>query len=562
MPRLAEFDPAAVTGPEAFQRWLAALPEEGADRLMSIGRLLVRFGHRETQIDVFVAMLEQLRLVLLPAVDECLAPVEGRQIPYGADAWRRLADALTTMRALRTMYRRAAARLTREPASSGSAPPAGAASAPPPSDHGVDEPARRALPLIRALDLQSRILTLLLLHRVVPLPEDWDEFCALGRHARATGLLDAQVPDALPLVRPLTARALFVYPLLLRLAGIPARSRDDAAAAARLASRIAAQIGFRVDAGAAKPNPWGPVLALTEAWCVRLDTHRIPRLLARRREQAPAGAGGPSHPTDSALALLAELERRWTGEAGATRPPSPFASDDAVHGVLRFGLPRRGESSGRHPGQPAGSAEAGYVFGQWERNTIVRLSMAVGADTAEPGAFDPLAAAEPARFRPDAEGRIHVERSLMLPPAPLGGLVALRFAEPPVPGGSGRPGAPAGGAVVRLATVQSVEQLVAPGYERIRGHRLAVAPWPGRALAVGLRLGAARYFDDAWLLRGQPGDAAVRETLVTAPGLAAAGGRAVLREDGHDRPIRFTTALESGPGFERIGFAVDDVVAG
>lgn len=116
--------------------------------------------------------------------------------------------------------------------------------------------------------------------------------------------------------------------------------------------------------------------------------------------------------------------------------------------------------------------------------------------------------------------------------------------------------------MVRLGTVQSVEQLVAPGYERIRGHRLAVAPWPGRALAVGLRLGAARHFDDAWLLRGQPGDAAVRETLVTAPGLAAAGGRAVLREDGHDRPIRFTTVLESGPGFERIGFAVDDVVAG
>lgn len=575
MPRLAEFDPAAVTGPEAFQGWLTALPEDAAERLLSIGRLLVRFGHRETQVDAFVAMLEQVRLAMLPAVDECLAPLEGRQIPYGTDAWRRLADTLTTMRALRTMFRRAASRMAREPATpgpaaSGSATSQSATPDSPTTDPDVDEPARRALPLIRALDLQSRILAALMLHRVEPLADDWDEFCALGRHARATGLLDAQVPDALPLVRPVTARALFVYPLLLRLAGLPERSREDAAVAARVASRIAAQIGFRVDAGAAKPNQWGPALALTESWSVRLDTHRIPGILARRREQAPTPAGGAARPVDAAAALLAELERRWTGEAGAVLPASPSAADAVVHGVLRFGLPRRSESSERGPQQPGGRADAGYVFGQWERNTIVRLSMAYGGDAPAPDRFDPLAAAEPARFRTDAAGRVLVERSLMLPPAPLGGLAALRFAEPASSGAraGSRAAVTAGVAAApdeaptRLGPVQSVEQLVAPGYERIRGHRIAVALWPGRALAVGLRLGAARFFDDAWLLGAPPGDTAARDTLVTAPGLAAAGGRAVLRSEGRDQPIRFTAVLESGPGFERIGFAVDDVVGG
>lgn len=582
MPRLAEFDPAAVTGPQAFRGWLAALPDDAAERLMSIGRLLIRFGHRDTQIDAFVAMLEQLRLVLLPAVDECLAPLEGRQIPYGADAWRRLADTLTTMRALRTMYRRAASRMTREPAQSGAAaavaPSAGPGIDQPGTDQPVvDEPARRALPLIRALDLQSRILATLMLHRVEPLAEDWDEFCALGRQARATGLLDAQVPDAQPLVRPVTSRALFVYPLLLRLAGLPGRPHADAAAAARVASRVAAQIGFRVDAGAAKPNQWGPVLALTDSWSVRLDTHRVPRILARRREPAsapaPAPARGAERPVDAAAALLAELERCWTGEPDSAQlappaapvtpaaPAAPAASDCPVYGVLHFGLPRRGEPADKGPRPPAGRAEAAYEFGQWERNTIVRLSMGGASDKPAPDGFDPLATGEPARFRPDADGRVLVERSLMLPPAPLGGLVAVRFADRTSPAAAAdKPGKPATQAPARLGSVQSVEQLVAPGYERIRGHRVAVTLWPGGALAVGLRLGAARFFDDAWLLRSQPGDPAVRDTLVTAPGVAAAGGRAVLREDGRDQPIRFTAVLESGPGFERLGFAVDDVV--
>lgn len=525
MPRLAEFDPAAATDPEAFQGWLAALPADGAERLKAIGRLLVRFGHREANPDALVGMLEQVRLALLPAVVDCLAPLEGRQIPYGAEVWRRLADALTTMRALRTMFRRAASRMTRE----GPAP-----------ETGADEPARRALPLIRALDLQSRILATLLVHRVEPLSEDWDEFCALGRHARATGLLDAQVPDALPLVRPVTARALFVYPLLLRLAGLPERSREDAAAAARLASRVAAQIGFRVDPGEARPNQWGPALALTGSWSARLDTHRVPSILARRRERSPAPGA-----SEAADALIAELQRRWTGEAGpapAERPPL----DGPTHGVLHFGLPRRVEAPERRPQSGPGRAEAGYVFGQWERNTIVRLSMAGGDERPSLAGADPLAAAEPARFQPNASGRILVERSLMLPPALLGGLVALRFDEPASP--------------VRLGAVQSVEQLATPGYERIRCHRVSVALWPGGAAAAGLRMGAARFFDDAWVLRAQPGGPAARDTLVTAPGLVAAGGRAVLREGGRDRSIRFTAVLERGPGFERVGFVVDDMV--
>src|SRR5690606_18457615 len=151
-----------------------------------------------------------------------------------------------------------------------------------------------------------------------------------------------------------------------------------------------------------------------------------------------------------------------------------------VHGVLRFGLPRRSEPSERGSQQPGAHAEAGYVFGQWERNTIVRLSMASGGDTPAPGRFDPLAAAEPARFRIDAAGRVLVDRSLMLPPAQLGGLAALRFAEGVSSGvGAGKRdalaadlAAAADEAPTRLGPVQSVEQLVAPGYERIRGHRV------------------------------------------------------------------------------------------
>lgn len=518
MTRLVEFDVPAAAGPESLRDWLAALPEDGPERLLAIGRILVRSGRGELAADAFMTRLEQLRPVLLQTVDDCLSGVENRQLPYGADAWRRLVDALTTMRALRTMYRRAASRIRREA----------------PSGAGTEDPARRALPLIRALDLQSRILAALLLHRVEPLAEDWDELCALGGRARATGLVDAQIPDSRPLVVPSTARALFVFPLLLRLADLAGRSRAEAATVLQVAGTVAARIGFRIDSGVPKANPLGPGLALTGSSGVRLDTHRLPALLARHSEIESA--------------LIAELGRLWAGTPAEASGANPAAGLEAgpgvVRGVLHFGLPRRGEpdAATARPGQSAASrTDAGYVFGQWERNTIIRLSMAVSAGSKPVDDFDPLASAEPVRYRIDS-GQVLLERNLMLPPAPLGGLAAIRaFASP-----------------VRLGTIRSVAQIPAPGYERLLGHRLVLALWPGQAIAVGLRMGAARFFDDAWLLRAQPGQPAVRDTLVIPSGLAAHGGRAVLREGGRDRPIRFGAAIASGQGFERLGFIVDE----
>jgi hypothetical protein len=569
MPGQLDSDTPDLNDLAAVERWLAGLPADGEQRLAEIGGVLVRLGRPEFEPDALVGMLERIRFALLPTVDACLRPLEARQLPYGRDVWRMLGEVLTTMRALRTLYRRAASRISRQTEAgalaAGAAQSVAAAQA---QADDADSPTRQALPLIRALDLQSRLLAALLVHRVMPLPEDWDELCALGRAVRETGLLDAQVPDVIAIVKPATARAMFVYPLLLRLAELPSRPRTDAGSAARFASRLAARIGFRIDTGAARANALGPVLLLTESCSVRLDTHRVPRVVAQRRQQAlEAGASG-----HAAARLLDALERCWAppADAAAARPfGRQQPAGRVMPGRLCFGLPRPdGALPGAAPGgrSAAGGREAGdraYQFGQWERNTIVRLSMGGGervstGESASSGgaASDPMAGAEVVACRPASANRISIERRLLVPPVALGGLVALEL---PSAAAQPRPAAAAAVAgidrpLLRLGIVAAIEQFPAPAYEKLRAHSLDVELWPGRGAAVEIRLGEARFFDQAWLLRTEsPGEQASSE-LVTAAGLVAPGGVAMLREQGRERAIRFLRILARGPGFERVAF--------
>ncbi|MCM5571853.1 hypothetical protein M6I34_15140 [Burkholderiaceae bacterium FT117] len=566
MSSIEVIDSTDANDPDTGARRPAGLPSDVPERIAAIVGLLARLGRSAVPPEVLAAQLETLRSALLPAVDATLERVEVRQMPYGAEAWRLFTDATSALRALRTLYRLADSRMGREARqvpgdADAKAAPAGARTLP----VAAPELPAASLPLLRALDLQSRVLAALLVHRIDPLAADWNELCVLGRRARSAGLLDFAVPDPLPPFRPVTARALFTYPLLLRLADLPARSRDEIRLVARLAAPVSRQLGFRVDAGTSKPNPLGPIVALTPAWSVRLDSHRVPGVLAGQLEAARGDAAGAAVPA----ALKAELQACWgpgrdwpsDGSAPASdavhadpdaRADSGACADaaDAPRISMRFGLPRRDAPAApggapndrRESGPRAGAA---YVFGQWERNTIVRLSMTTDQETAAPPESDPLAGAEPVRCLARRPGRIEIERLAMLPPAPPGGLVALQVEE-----ATGWPS-------LLLGRVAAIEQLPDPAYARLRAHRLAVEPWPGTASLVGLRFGSARFFEDAWLLRGGAG---ARDELVTAPGLAAPGGRAVLRDGEREVPIRFTRAIGSGPGYERIGFAVDDRV--
>ena len=620
---VADNELAGINDAIGCRRWLAALPEDSLERLSAIGRLLVRLGRPDLPVDATIAILEPTRVALIRAVDGCLAEVAGRPLPYGAEAWRSVGDSLTTLRAMRTLYKRAGSRISREiqarvagvepgPGTTGSstlpiapvyASPqtVGATVAtielPASTTMGAemsDGASRAALPLLRALDVQSRVVAALLAHHVEPLPEDWDELCLLARHARAAGLLDAKIPDVLPLVRPVTARALFVYPLLLRLAGLSHRSRTEAALAERLASRLAGQVGLRIDSGVSKKNPYGPTLALTPVSSVRLDTHRIPGGLEKRRQQwseaaASAAAGAPAQVSgESLIALIDDLYRCWAPPAaGETASAGAMSAAPAANAELRanpgerggaggavsapgssllaFGLPRRRDAQG---GERRGGP---YEYGQWEQNTILRVSRVarVGGRSPAP-AWDPLAGAEAVQTLSQAGDRLLVERRQVLPSASAGALVALRAthagpAEDRAPAGAGAAASEAESPSptqaqpqpIRLGTVKAVAQMPEPGYARIGAHRLEVELWPGQARPVGLRQGTSKSFDDAWLLA--PAGESMQPSLLVAPGLAAPGARLTMRAADREQGLRLTNLLGRGPGYERYGFAADRV---
>ena len=574
MTTVADNELAGINDAIGCRRWLAALPEDSLGRLSAIGRLLVRLGRPDLPVDATIAILEPTRVALIRAADGCLSEVAGRPLPYGADAWRSVGDSLTTMRAMRTLYKRAGSRISREIQArvAGVEPVAGASSSstlpnasvfadshmpgatvatiglPASTALGVeipDDASRAALPLLRALDVQSRVVAALLVHHVEPLPEDWDELCLLARHARAAGLLDAKIPDVLPLVRPVTARALFVYPLLLRLADLSRRSLTECALAERLASRLAGQVGLRIDNGVSKKNPYGPTLALSPGSSVRLDTHRIPGGLEKRRQQwseaaASAAAGAPAQVSGEALlALIDDLYRCWAPPGAVGTEPAGFADKMPASLLLAFGLPRRREAQG------AERRGGGYDYGQWEQNTILRVSRVarIGGRSAAQ-AWDPLTGAESVQRLSQADDRLLVERRQVLPSANRGALVALRAT-------NAAPAEP-----LRLGTVTAVVQMPEPGYARIGAHRLEVDLWPGQAHPVGLRQGTSKVFDDAWLL-SRPADEAVQSSLFVAPGFAGPGARVTMRTLDREQQLRFTSLLGRGPGYEHYAFAAD-----
>lgn len=325
---------ARVRDATSCRQWLGELPAGAAERLSAIGGLMAQLARPGIEPDPLFEVLEQVRIEQVRAIDRWLAPLVVRPVPYAESEWERLASALSSLRASRDLFKRAySAMLGRHGDDTRSIIP------------GATNALRVAMPLARALDAQARIVSLLLRHRCAPLAADWDALCVLARHMRRTTFQDETLLDEVPLVKPMTARALFVYPLLLQAAALPSRVPAESDFADRLASRLAAKVGYRIDHGAPEDNPYGPTFALTPEHAVRFDAHRLPASIARRRQQWLAAVGeSPSRKSmplaESAThALLEDLERRWTG-ASLFVAPGAAGADAAPTARLRFGLPR------------------------------------------------------------------------------------------------------------------------------------------------------------------------------------------------------------------------------
>ncbi|MGD9944986.1 MAG: hypothetical protein AB7L76_03085 [Burkholderiaceae bacterium] len=530
----SDSDLARVRDAATCRHWLQALPADGGERLMAIGALLGRMARPGFSADALFEVLEQVRTVQLRAIDQSLEPLLQKPLPYGNDDWQRIGMALVSLRSSRNLFKRAYSQMMGDPQgdeTTRSIVP------------GAQDALRVVLPLARALDAQARLLTLLLRHRGVPQAADWDELCVLTQHLRRTTFVDEPLLDEVPLVQSRTARGLFTYPLLLSLAGLPARSAIEIQLTEQLASHLAGRIGFRIDHGPPRESPQGPTLSLTPEHSVRLDSHRLPPSFQRRREQSQAAAADANprrRPLGerALLALLDDLERRWVQPGLALMPRRAPAAELR----LRFGLPKMhsadmrvkvGAPDSAGMGGASGAGSSQYVYGRWEQNTIIRLSLGSDDDKRDAAALL-MAESELVRWleeRPD--GRLVVERGALTPRAGVGALVALQ---------------PPSGELI-LSTIEAIEQVPASDYLHLRGQRLTLRRWPGAPVPAGLRIADAMFFEDAWLLPGHDG---TPPSVIVMPTHAQNGVAALLREPERDASVRFGRVIERGPGYERV----------
>lgn len=538
----SHLDLARVRDAASCRQWLDGLPGDAGERLAGIGALLGRLNRPGIAADPLFEILERVRVEQVRAIERWLAPLEGHPVPYPEPEWQRVGIALASLRGSRDLFKRAYTQMLNNAGGETRSIIPGATNA-----------LRIAMPLARALDAQARIVALLLRHRSAPLQTDWDALCLLARHMRRTTFQDETLLDEVPMVRPVTARATFVYPFLLHAAALPSRGAAEVAFADRMASRLAAKVGFRIDETGPGPNPHGPSFVLTSKHSVRLDTHRLPASIARRRQQWLAAGGEPLARRPMPLsegainALLDELERCWSRadvfvSPGLPVSPAGGATEAGSAGArLRFGLPRV-HSADLRPGEPrhapAGDAD-GYVYKGWEQNTIMRLVLGGKGDRYEPAGLVMAEAETVDRIERRPAGRLVFERHGLAPRAAIGALVAVAV-----------------GDRLTLGTIESVEQIPDADYLRLRAHRLTVRCWSGKPVPAGVKIGEALSFADAWLL---PGDATAGElpSLVLAPGRGYAGASAVLREPDRDVPIRFAMLIERGPGYERLSLRTE-----
>jgi hypothetical protein len=528
---------ARVRDVQSCREWFGTLPGDGAERLAAIGALLARLNRPGIDADPLFEILEQVRVEQVRTIERLLAPLEARPVPYAEAQWHLVAAALANLRASRDLFKRTYSQMLRSDGGDAHSIIPGAANA-----------LRVVMPLARALDAQARMVALLLRHRTVPLAADWDALCVLARHMRRTTFQDETLLDEVPMVKPVTGRALFVYPLLLRAAALPRRSMAEGKFADGLASRVAAKVGFRIDHGEVDANPHGPTLRLTAEHSVRLDTHRLPDSLARRRQHWLAGGGERPRRgiplTDGVLgALLDDLARCWT-DPTVEPAPQPTAAPSATQSArVRFGLPHLHAADLRagadnHRPAPAGGSNR-YVYGRWEHNTIIRLALGAEGERHEPAALLMAEGETVSRLECRPGKRYVFERYGSAPRAVLGALLAIAAQD-----------------ALSLGTIEAIEQLPQADYLRLCGHRLTVRCWDGVPVPAGVKIGDALSFTDAWLL---PGDATTGQlpSLVLVPGRAHAGARAVLREPERDVPIRFASLVERGPGFERLSLRME-----
>ena len=563
---------ARVRDAASCRAWLAKLAEGDSGRLLQVDRLLRGLARSAQAPDLVLEIAEQARPVHLAELAGVIDRLDARTFPLADSDRARLLTALESLRLGRNLYKQLHADLLDAGDSSTRAVIPGATNS-----------LRVVMPLARALDYQTRLLIALQRLKVAVEPDEWDELCTLAHHLRASTFIDARLPDEAPLLQAGTARALFVYPLLVWLAAPYLRSPAEFALLTRLARRWAGRVGFRLEEGAGSQDArHGPSVELTRRHTVRLVTHRLQRRIETRlRELEVLGNRAvPRLPRGLTLEatrdLLTDLSRRWCeprsvvgapdallGEmqlrfAFPVLPDAPTAlkSDAAATGgsaragVGAAGTGARNRHNGRKPSAWHSAASRAYIYGRFENNTLIRMALG-GAPPP-----DPLSLwAEGARR---AEW-VSIERQQAVFDGPFGRgevqLGALAMIVPPDlerdPWQAGQ--RPQSGAAPKriFGRVVSLSQRFPSDARQPARLRVSIAVWSGLPTLVGVRAGEDPFFHDAYLLTP---DATTGEAtcLVLPSGHFHGPSSATLRESDRDHRVRFEELLDRGPDYDRV----------
>ncbi len=563
---------ARVRDAATCRAWLAKLAQGDSGRLLQVDRLL-RGLVRSTQApDLVLEIAEQARPVHLAELAGVIDRLDVRSFPIADSDRARLLTALESLRLGRNLYKQIHTELV------GASEAATRTVIP-----GAANSLRVVMPLARALDYQARLLVAQQRLKVAVDPQDWDELCTLAHHLRVSTFIDTRLPDESPLLTAGTSRALFVYPLLVWLAGPYLRSPAEFALVARLARRWAGRVGFRLEDGAgSKDTRHGPSVALTESHTVRLVTHRLQsRIEARQRELEVLGAKAvPRLPRGLTLAdtrrLLTALARRWC------EPRSVFRIPDALLGEmqLRFGFPDLPETSpssnpqsesppaatrvgtarsgtgarsrhaARKPNSWHSAASRAYIYGRFENNTLIRMALG-GAPPPDPLSLW-AEGAQQAEWVSIERQQAVFEGELAGPGIQLG---ALALVVPPAmgrdPGLPGRHPQSEPSPKRIYGRVVSLSQSFPSDARRPVRLRVSVAVWSGLPALVGVRSGQDPFFHDAYLLT--PDSATGEPTCLVLPsGHFRGPDVATLRESDRDCRIRFEELLDRGPDYDRV----------
>ena len=572
LPMTAEalLEPSRVRDAASCRAWLERLAAARAGRLESVDRLwrtLEGAGHpTEQQLEI----AEQARPAHLGEVETVLERIDPAAYPTPDRERAQLAAVLASLALARDVYRGIHVRLQEEAMSGGDAGTDDAdavRSAAPAARSATAVPAaalRSVIPLVRALDYQVRLLAAMQRLRLAIDADEWETLCMLAEALRASTFLDTHMPDPAPLLgRPSTSRALFVYPLLLRLAAPWGLGAAEFRLVARLARRWAGLVGFRLDeaAGAEADLRHGPALMLSERRTVRLVTRRLRRRLDERRrdlaavdpkaaERLPAGLS-----PDGARQLLADLERRWCDPRIVQQVPDvPLGRMG-----LRFGLPQAGDAGAgqpdRRPAALHAAATRAYIYGRFEHNTIIRQAL----DPRRPA--DALSSwaqgAQAADWVSIERQQAVFETEAVTPGLELGGLAMVVAPRAETAGGNARTARADAARGRMFGRVVSLGQRLPQDLRQPTRKRIGLNVWSGSPVVVGLRIGEFAPWQDAFMLFPDPatGEPA---SLVMPAGAFSSPAPATLREAMRERRIRLEELLDRTRQFDRVRFAPDE----